>query len=90
MSETLLTADADETAAFDLLESKIVGIVEQLQEARVGRREAEARASEFETKVGELEEALIRLRGQNAASEKKQESVRGRIEALLERIESIA
>ncbi len=90
MSETLLTADADETVAFDLLESKIVGIVEQLQEARIGRQEAEARASEFETKAGELEEALIRLRGQNAAFEKKQESVRGRIKALVERIESIA
>lgn len=90
MSETVLTAGTDETVAFDLLESKIVGIVEQLQAARAGQKEAEERASEYETKILELEETLTGLQGQNAASEKKQQSVRSRIEALLERIDSIS
>ena len=90
MSETVLTSEIDETVAFDLLESKIVGIVEQLQAARAGQKEAEERASEYETKILELEETLTGLQGQNAASEKKQQSVRSRIEALLERIDSIS
>lgn len=90
MSETVLEADTDESVAFDLLESKIVGIVEQLQTARAGQKDAEERASEYETKILELEETLTSLRGQNAVSEKKQQSVRGRIEALLERIDSIS
>ena len=33
-SETVLTADADQTAALDLLEAKIIAIVDQLKETR--------------------------------------------------------
>jgi len=81
-SETLLTADADETAALDLLEAKIIAIVEQLQESRTLREQAEARAAE-------LEETVNQLRSRNSAADKMQKTVRSRVESLLERIESI-
>jgi hypothetical protein len=81
-SESLLTADADETAALDLLETKIIAIVEQLKESRTLRERAEARAAE-------LEETVNQLRSRNSAADKMQESVRSRVESLLERIESI-
>ena len=80
-SQTLLAADADETAALDLLEAKVIAIVEQLQESRTLRERAEARAAE-------LEETVNQLRSRNAAADKLQESVRSRVESLLERIES--
>lgn len=88
-SETLLTPDSDETAALDLLEAKIIAIVEQLQESRTLRARAEARAAELEGKIGELEETVNQLRSRNSASDKVQKSVRSRVESLLERIESI-
>lgn len=89
-SETLLTADADETAALDLLETKIIAIVEQLQESRTLRERAEARAAELEGKISELEESVNQLRSQNSSAEKVQKSVRSRVESLLERIDSIS
>lgn len=88
-SETLLTAEADETAALDLLEAKIMAIVEQLQESRTLRKQAEARAAELEGKIGELEETVNQLRSRTSAADKVQKSVRERVESLLERIESI-
>lgn len=81
-SETLLTPDSDETAALDLLEAKIIAIVEQLQESRTLRERAEARAAE-------LEETVNQLRSRNSAADKVQKSVRSRVESLLERIESV-
>jgi chromosome segregation ATPase len=81
-SETLLPAEADETAALDLLETKIIAIVEQLQESRTLRERAEAR-------VAELEETVNQLRSRNSAADKMQKSVRSRVESLLERIESV-
>jgi phage shock protein A len=88
-SETLLTADADETAALDLLETKIIAIVDQLKEARILRERVEARAAELEGKISELEESVSQLRSQNSATDKVQKSVRSRVESLLNRIESI-
>jgi hypothetical protein len=87
--ETLLAAEADETAALDLLEAKIIAIVEQLQETRTLRERAEARAAELEEKIGGLEETVNQLRSKNAAADKVQRSVRSRVESLLERIESV-
>jgi hypothetical protein len=81
-SETLSTAEGDETTALDLLETKIIAIVEQLKESRTLRERAEARAAE-------LEETVNQLRSRNSAADKMQESVRSRVESLLERIESI-
>ena len=60
-SQTLLAADADETTALDLLEAKVIAIVEQLQESRILRERAEARAAE-------LEETVDQLRSRNAAA----------------------
>jgi phage shock protein A len=88
-SETLLTDEADETAALDLLETKIIAIVEQLQESRTLRERAEARAAELEGKISELEESVNQLRSQSSAVEKVQKSVRSRVESLLDRIDSI-
>jgi len=88
-NETLLTAEADETAALDLLETKIIAIVEQLQETRTLRERAEARTAELEGKISELEETVNQLRSQSSAADKMQKSVRGRVESLLERIESM-
>ena len=87
--ETLLAADADETAALDLLETKIIGIVDQLKEARTLRERAESRAAELEGKISELEGTVNQLRSQNSAADKVQKSVRSRVESLLDRIESI-
>ncbi|MDA0205528.1 MAG: hypothetical protein O3A53_01805 [Acidobacteria bacterium] len=88
-SETLSAADANETAALDLLENKIIAIVDQLQEARALREQAEARAAELEGKISQLEESVNQLRSENSAADKVQRSVRSRVESLLERIESI-
>jgi phage shock protein A len=88
-SETLLTTDADETAALDLLETKIIAIVDQLKESRTLRERAESRAAELEERMSELQQTVNQLRNQNSAAEKVQKSVRSRVESLLERIESI-
>ena len=88
-SETLSTTDTDETTALDLLEAKIIAIVDQLKEARTLRERAEARAAELEGKISQLEESVNQLRSQNSAADKVQKSVRSRVESLLERIESI-
>ncbi len=88
-SETLLTAEPDETSALDLLEAKIIAIVDQLKEARTLRERAESRAAELETKISTLEETVNHLRSQSSEAEKTQKSVRSRIESLLERLESI-
>ena len=88
-SETVLTADADQTAALDLLEAKIIAIVDQLKETRTLRERAESRAAELEEKISELEESVNRLRSQNAAADKLHKAARSRVESLLERIESI-
>ena len=88
-SETLIAAETEETAALDLLEAKIIAIVDQLKEARTLRERAEARAAELEGKISHLEESVNQLRSQNSAAEKVQKSVRSRVESLLERIESI-
>jgi phage shock protein A len=88
-SETLLTEDANETAALDLLETKIIAIVDQLQEARTLRERAEARAAELEGKISQLEESVNQLRSEKSTADKVQRSVRSRVESLLNRIESI-
>ncbi len=88
-SETLFTAEGDETAALDLLEAKIIAIVEQLQESRTLRERAETRTAELEGKIAELEATVNQLNSRNAAADKVQKSVRSRVESLLERIESI-
>ena len=88
-SETVLTADADQTAALDLLEAKIIAIVDQLKETRTLRERAESRAAELEEKISELAESVNRLRSQNAAADKLHKAARSRVESLLERIESI-
>jgi phage shock protein A len=88
-SETLLTAEPDGTAALDLLETKIIAIVDQLKEARALRERAESRAAELEGKISKLEETVNHLRSQSSAAEKAQKSVRSRVESLLERLESI-
>ena len=88
-SETVLTADADQTAALDLLEAKIIAIVDQLKETRTLRERAESRAAELEEKISELEESVNRLRSQNAAADKLHKAARSRVESLLERIVSI-
>lgn len=88
-SDTLLTAEPDETAALDQLETKIIAIVDQLKEARTLRERAESRAAELEGKISKLEETVNQLRSQSSAAEKTQKSVRNRVESLLERLESI-
>lgn len=88
-SETLLTVEPGETAALDLLESKIVAIVDQLKEARTLRERAESRAAELEGKISKLEDVVNQLRGQSSAAEKAQKAVRSRVESLLERLESM-
>lgn len=88
-SETLLTAEPDETSALDLLEAKIIAIVDQLKETRTLRERAESRAAELEAKISKLEETVNHLRSQSSAAEKTQKSVRSRVESLLERLESI-
>lgn len=90
MTDTLLTMDADETAALDLLETKIIAVVEQLQTTRASRDEAEAKAARLQEKIEELEKTAARLQSQNADAENVQKTVRSRVESLIERIESIA
>lgn len=88
-SETFLTDAPDETAALDLLETKIIAIVDQLKEARELRERAESRAAELEGKISKLEETVNHLRSQSSAADKTQKSVRSRVESLLERLESL-
>ena len=88
-SETLLTAEPDETSALDLLEAKIIAIVDQLKETRTLRERAESRAAELEAEISKLEETVKHLRSQSSAAEKMQKSVRSRVESLLERLDSI-
>ncbi len=87
-TESEVTAAADGAAALDLLEERVVAIVDQLKEARTARERAEGRLTDLQQKVQELEDEAMTLRKQSAAAERVQQSVKQRVESLLERIEA--
>ena len=94
--ESLLTsmeADAngvDALQVLDKLEGRIQGAVERLRTAQRERSEAEKEAARVKSLFGEKDSEIERLRVQVGELRSERDEVRSRIEALLEKIETLA
>jgi chromosome segregation ATPase len=74
---------------FQALEEKIYRTIELYKSARKAQAAAERDAQRLREQLEEREEQLITLRRESVQLKKEREEVRGRVERMLERIDSI-
>ncbi len=75
---------------FQGLEDKIYRTIEMYKTARQAQLHAESEAQRLRKQVDDRDEELARLRRETVQLRKEREDVRGRVEKMLEQIESIA
>jgi chromosome segregation ATPase len=75
---------------FQALEQKIYRTIEMYKAARQGQAAAERDAERLRQQVQDREEELTTLRRETVQLKKEREEIRGRVEKMLEQIESIA
>jgi chromosome segregation ATPase len=83
---------ADEVPAddFQALEEKIYRTIEMYKSARQAQVVAERDAHRLRQQMEDREEELVRLRREAVQLKKEREEIRGRVEKMLQQIESIA
>jgi chromosome segregation ATPase len=83
---------ADEVPAddFQALEEKIYRTIEMYKSARQAQAVAERDAHRLRQQMQDREEELVRLRREAVQLKKEREEIRGRVEKMLQQIESIA
>ena len=83
---------ADEVPAddFQALEEKIYRTIEMYKSARQAQIVAERDAHRLRQQMEDREEELVRLRREAVQLKKEREEIRGRVEKMLQQIESIA
>jgi chromosome segregation ATPase len=83
---------ADEVPAddFQALEEKIYRTIEMYKSARQAQVVAERDAHRLRQQMQDREEELVRLRREAVQLKKEREEIRGRVEKMLQQIESIA
>ena len=83
---------ADEVPAddFQALEDKIYRTIEMYKSARQAQVVAERDAHRLRQQMEDREEELVRLRREAVQLKKEREEIRGRVEKMLQQIESIA
>ncbi len=83
---------ADQVPAddFQALEEKVYRTIEMYKAARQSQAAAERDAQRLRQQLEEREEELIALRREAVQLKKEREVIRGRVEKMLEQIESIA
>jgi hypothetical protein len=75
---------------FQALEEKIYRTIEMYKAARQAQAVAERDAQRVRQQLEEREEQLVTLRREAVQLKKEREEIRGRVEKMLEQIESIA
>ena len=75
---------------FQALEEKIYRTIEMYKAARQAQTAAERDAQRLRQQLAEREEELVALRRDAVQLKKEREVIRGRVEKMLEQIESIA
>jgi len=83
---------ADQVPAddFQALEEKIYRTIEMYKAARQGQAAAERDTQRLRQQLEERDQELITLRRDSVQLKKEREVIRGRVEKMLEQIESIA
>jgi chromosome segregation ATPase len=83
---------ADQVPAddFQALEEKIYRTIEMYKSARQAQTVAERDAHRLRQQMEDREEELVRLRREAVQLKKEREEIRGRVEKMLQQIESIA
>jgi hypothetical protein len=83
---------ADQVPAddFQALEDKIYRTIEMYKAARQAQAVAERDAQRLRQQMEDREEELVRLRREAVQLKKEREEIRGRVEKMLQQIESIA
>ncbi len=75
---------------FQALEDKIYRTIEMYKAARQAQAVAERDAQRLRQQMEDREEELVRLRREAVQLKKEREEIRGRVEKMLQQIESIA
>jgi hypothetical protein len=75
---------------FQALEDKIYRTIEMYKAARQAQTTAERDAQRLRQQMEDREEELVRLRREAVQLKKEREEIRGRVEKMLQQIESIA
>jgi translation initiation factor 2B subunit (eIF-2B alpha/beta/delta family) len=75
---------------FEALEHKIYRTIEMYKAARQAQAAAERDAQRVRQQLEERDEQLVALRREAVQLKKEREEIRGRVEKMLEQIESIA
>ena len=75
---------------FQALEDKIYRTIEMFKAARQAQAAAERDAQRVRQQMQDREEELIMLRRETVRLKKEREEIRGRVEKMLQQIESIA
>jgi hypothetical protein len=75
---------------FQALEDKIYRTIEMYKSARQAQAVAERDAQRLRQQMQDREEELVRLRREAVQLKKEREEIRGRVEKMLQQIESIA
>jgi len=75
---------------FQALEEKIYRTIEMYKASRQAQETAERDAQRLRQQMEEREEELVRLRREAVQLKKEREEIRGRVEKMLQQIESIA
>ena len=83
---------ADQVPAddFQALEDKVYRTIEMYKAARQAQAVAERDAQRLRQQMEDREEELVRLRREAVQLKKEREEIRGRVEKMLQQIESIA
>ena len=75
---------------FQALEDKIYRTIELFKAARQAQATAERDAQRLRQQMQDREEELVSLRRETVRLKKEREEIRGRVEKMLEQIESLA
>ena len=75
---------------FQALEDKIYRTIEMYKAARQAQTTAERDAQRMRQQMEDREEELVKLRREAVQLKKEREDIRGRVEKMLQQIESIA
>ncbi len=75
---------------FQALEEKIYRTIEMYKAARQAQAQAERDAQRLRQQMEDREEELVKLRREAVQLKKEREEIRGRVEKMLQQIESIA
>lgn len=81
---------APSTADFKSLEEKVLRTIELLKSAREARAVAERDATRLREQLNEREEEVETMRHELVTLRREREEVRGRVEKMLQQIETLA